>query len=138
MTISNILHSFLLLSTVAIWTLGCGSGRQVQSVVVTPRVADARSSPTGEVQFLATGTFSKPPSPVPLKSSEVTWCAGSTGGKCVGNINAGVTVDQNGLAQCVPGFTGTVTILAGTGGAVANPDGGAQLKTFGAAQLTCP
>jgi hypothetical protein len=43
------------------------------------------------------------------------------------------------LAQCVPGFTGTATVLAGTGSSSnMNPDGGSQLKLFGAAQLTCP
>jgi hypothetical protein len=76
---------------------------------------------------------------VQLTSNDVTWCVGSNRGMCVGNINPGATVDQNGLAQCVPGFAGTATVLAGTGSSSKmNPDGGSQLKIFGAAQLTCP
>jgi hypothetical protein len=75
---------------------------------------------------------------VQLTSKDVTWCTGSNSGMCVGNINPGATVDQNGLAQCVPGFTGKATILAGTGSSSMNPDGGSQLKIFGAAHLTCP
>jgi hypothetical protein len=57
----------------------------------------------------------------------------------VGNINPGASVDQNGLAQCNAGFVGTANILAGNVASMPmNPDGGAQLKTFGAAKLTCP
>jgi len=92
-----------------------------------------------KVSFRATGAFSRPPSPVQLTSRDVMWCAGSNTGMCMGNINPRVTVNQNGLAQCVPGFTGTATILAGTGSSsIMNPDRGSQLKIFGAAQLTCP
>ena len=130
---------FLLLPLVALEIVGCGSSRQLQSVTLNPAIADARNFPNGQVSFTATGAFSKPPSPVQLTSTDVTWCAGSTSGMCVGNINPGVTVDRNGLAQCVPGFTGTATILAGAGSSpMTNPDFGSQLKIFGAAQLTCP
>ena len=130
---------FLALPLVTLGIAGCGSGRQLQSVALTPASADARNFPNGQVSFAANGAFSKPPSPVQLTSNDVTWCVGSNSGMCVGNINPGVTVDQNGLAQCVPGFTGTATVLAGTGSSSnMNPDGGSQLKIFGAAQLTCP
>ena len=123
------------LPLIALGIVGCGSGRQLQSVTLNPELADAQSFPGGQVSFTATGAFSKPPSPVRLTSKDVTWCAGSNSG----NINPGVTVDQNGLAQCVPGFTGTATVLAGAGSSsMMNPDGGSQLKIFGAAQLTCP
>jgi hypothetical protein len=44
---------------------------------------------------------------------------------------------NSGTAQCVPGFTGSVTILAGQSGS-SMADKGAQLKPFGAAQLNCP
>jgi len=54
-------------------------------------------------------------------------------------VNPAAIVDQNGLAQGVPSFTGTVTILAGTrSSGMENPDTGVQLNIFGSAQLTCP
>jgi hypothetical protein len=119
-------------------TVTCGSNRQLQTVTLSPAVADAQSFPNGQVNFAATGVFSKPPSPVPLTSKDISWCAGTTGGMCAGNIAAGANVDPNGGAQCQTGFSGTVTILAGTGGTTPIPDTGSQLKVFGTAKLTCP
>src|SRR5438309_5242119 len=78
-------------------TLSCGSGRQLQSVKLDPPAANSQA------QFTATGTFSKPPSPVTLTSKDILWCMGSMGssdGQCVGNANPGGTVDQNGVAHC--------------------------------------
>jgi hypothetical protein len=125
-----------------LWLLAlsaCGSGRQLQTVSIAPATADAQNSPSGQVPFVATGTFSDPPSPVTLTSNDVLWCVGSSDGSCVGNINPGATVDQTGLAQCNFGFVGTATILAGTPSSVMmNPDEGSQLKIFGSAKLTCP
>src|ERR1700674_2249984 len=106
---------FLVSPLIALGIVGCGSSRQLQSVTLSPASADSRNFPNGQVSFTATGAFSKKPSPVQLTSKDVTWCVGSSSGMCVGNINPGVTVDQNGLAQCLPGFTGTATILAGPG-----------------------
>ncbi len=118
---------------------GCGSSRKLQSVALTPAAADAQAFPNGQVPFTAKGIFSKPPSPTPLTSKDVAWCVGSSSGACAGNINAGATVDQNGMAKCSPTFVGTATILAGTPSSkTVLPDGGAQLKVFGSAQLTCP
>ena len=117
---------------------GCGSSRQLQSVNLSPATADARSFPGGQVQFSATGSFNKPPSPTPLTSADVTWCVGSGTGQCDGNIAQGATIDQNGVAQCGSGFVGTVTILAGTAGTPVLPDQGQPLKIFGSATLTCP
>jgi hypothetical protein len=109
----------------------------LQSVNLSPASADAKNFPGGQVQFTATGNFTVPPSPTPLTGQDVTWCVGS-GGQCAGNIATGAIVDQNGMAQCVPTFTGTATILAGTPGVAMNPDEGAPLKIFGSATLTCP
>jgi len=100
--------------------------RQRLEISVSPAVADAQNFPTGIVQFTATG------------STSPTWCVGSANGMCNGNIVSPATVDANGRAQCVPGRSGTVTILAGTGRRVTNPDGSSQLAHFGFAQLTCP
>jgi len=117
---------------------GCGSNRQLQSVTLSPASADAQGFSGGQVPFAASGTFSKPPSPVPLTSKDVQWCVGTSTGACLGNINPGATVDQTGVAQCNSGFVGTATIVAGNGGETMNPDGGSQLKIFGSATLTCP
>ena len=104
---------FFLLPLPTLGIVGCGSSRQLQSVTLSPASADAQNFPNGQVSFTATGTFSKKPSPQTLTSK--------------------------GLAQCLPGFTGTVTILAGTeSSSMMNPDGGSQLKIFGGAELTCP
>lgn len=117
---------------------GCGSSRHLRSVTVSPVSADAQNFAGGKVQFTATGTFSKPPSPVPITQS-ATWCVGMNTGRCAGNINPGATVSPSGVAQCEPLFAGTVTILAGEGTPMMmNPDTGTQLQVFGSAQLTCP
>jgi hypothetical protein len=110
--------------------LACGDNRSLQSVSINPAVAGSSA------QFTATGIYNKTPTSVDITAS-TTWCAGSSSGVCAGNIVAGATVNS-GMAVCVTGFTGTVTILAGQSGPVANPDSGAQLKPFGAAQLNCP
>ncbi len=128
-----------LLLFVILMTAGCGGGRQLQTVALSPSTADAQNFSAGQVPFVATGTFSHPPSPVNLTPKEVTWCVGSSDGSCAGNIKVGAIVDQTGLAQCNPGFVGTATILAGTGTPMmGNPDSGSQLKIFGSAKLTCP
>jgi hypothetical protein len=118
--------------------LGCGSGRQLQSISVSPATADAKNFPNGQVPFTAAGTYSEPPSPSPLTSKDVQWCVGSSSGACAGNIFPGATVDSNGIAQCGGVFTGTAFVLAGTGASVSNPDAGQQFKIFGSAQITCP
>ena len=115
--------------------LGCGNSK-LSSVNLSPAVADAQNFPGGQVQFAATGTYSNSSKVVPL--TNVTWCIGSTTGMCNGNIVTSASVNANGLAQCLPGATGTVTVIAGSGGRQSNPDGGRQLTVFGTAQLTCP
>jgi hypothetical protein len=97
------------------------------------------------MQFMATGQFSQPPSPVTLTSKDVTWCAGevtnatnASPNSCVGNVAPFATVDPNGLVTCNAAFHQTGYILAGTGQTTMNPDGGSQFKVFGYATLTCP
>ena len=122
----------------SLFTLGCGSSRDLQSVTILPAAANAQNFPNGKVSFTATGTFSRPPSPEKLTSMDVSWCVGDSQGRCVGNINPGITVDSNGVASCVGTFSGTVTVLAGKSKSVMMPDGGSQMGVFGSAQLTCP
>ena len=120
--------------------VGCGGSRHLQSVSLSPASANAQDFPGGRVQFTATGTFSKPPSPVELTGNDIFWCIGSDTGLCVGNAQPGATVDQSGIAGCNQGFVGTVTVLAGKTSPMmmGNPDQGSQLQVFGTAKLTCP
>ena len=129
----TVLWSAIGLSLLAM--LGCGNTK-LSSVSLTPAVADAQNFPVGQVQYAATGTYSNSSKVVPL--TNVTWCIGSTTGMCNGNIVTSASVNANGLAQCLPGATGTGTVIAGSGGRPSNPDGGHQLTVFGTAQLTCP
>ncbi len=138
MTRSALAPLYSVMLSASLFSLACGSGRQLQSVTIAPATADAKNSPNGQVQFAATGTFSQPPSPQPLTNADVTWCAGSNNGLCDGNINPGASVSPSGLAQCSSNFSGTVTLLAGQGTPSMNPDSGLQMKVFGTAQLTCP
>jgi hypothetical protein len=139
MTLSPSSPAWLLLLLAAAAVSGCGGSRHLQSVSLSPAVADAQSFPNGQAVFTATGTFSKPPSPETLTSKDVLWCVGGSDGTCVGNAIPGATVDQNGLAQCNAAFTGTVIVLAGkTSSTMGIPDSGAKLDVFGSAQLTCP
>jgi len=128
---------FLFLLPLPLFSVGCGSSRDLQSVTILPAAANAQNFPNGKVAFTATGVFSKPPSPETLTNMDVSWCVGSQG-TCAGNINPGVTVDGNGVASCLGNFTGTRTILAGKAKSVGMPDQGGQLSIFGSAQLTCP
>ncbi len=55
----------LLLVALALQALGCGSSnsnRILESMTITPANADAQNFANGQVQFTATGTFSKAPS----------------------------------------------------------------------------
>src|SRR5258708_7508211 len=122
----------------AILTSGCGSSRQLQSVNLSPPTADAKSFPGGQVTFAATGNFNKPPSPTPLTSNDVFWCAGLTAGSCAGNINPGATVDQNGVAQCLSAFVGTTYIMAVCAGAAHDPHAGVPAPEFVVARGTLP
>jgi len=120
-------------------SLGCGGGRELIGINITPSSADARDFTGAQVQFVATGTYSQSPQTAQLTSSDVGWCIGSSNGMCNGNIAGGAIVDSNGVAQCQLGFQGTVTLLAGKAKTTqVNPDAPYPLKIFGSAQLTCP
>jgi len=135
--------SVFLLTILAIAiSLACGSSpppRMLQSVTLSPPVADAQGSP---VQFTATGNFNNQPTPVKLVT--VNW------GACYQNQpTTGVLVNAEGLAQCAAGAVGTYTVWGwadrgggscGTAGLVpANPCGGVgECEVTGTAKLTCP
>jgi len=132
-------HAALFFGALSIF--GCGaSSRQLVSVTISPSSADAINFPGGQVQFVATGTYSRQPLTAQLTSADVTWCVGTSDGHCAGFIRTGATVNANGLAQCDSGFSGPLTILAGKPQSqqTLNPDLGVQLRVFGTAQMTCP
>lgn len=134
---------FFLLLTVAAITLACGSSSHVlQTLSISPATADAQNFPGGLVQFTATGHYNSMPTEVePLQAS---W------GVCIITASsqqpsAEVTVNGNGLAQCVSGANGTFTVFAfsSTQGQGACPlwvtaCGGGGCRVTGTAQLTCP
>ena len=129
----------LLLAAVCLQTLGCGSSsmqsnsRLLQAVTVTPAQADARSFPNGQVEFTATGTFSRPPSP-----SVVTFQAPYSG-SWTSNDPVTLVSTGNGTAtyQCVAGQSGTFTITAGASNGIEGPAATAALVR-GQAKLICP
>jgi hypothetical protein len=135
---SNFLFTGPLVLAATLATLGCGSGRQLQSVTLVPASADAKDYPNGQIPMTATGAYNKPPSPVLLTSNDIVWCVGTTDGNCNGNIGSPVIVDVNGVAQCSVGQTGTATVLAGKPSSNAVADRGQKLKIFASAQITCP
>jgi len=123
--------SVALLSALFLVLLACGSHRSLQSVTISPSAAAS-----SRAQFTATGLYNTSPTSVDITAT-ATWCVGSSNGVCDGNIMQGASVSK-GLAQCLSGFSGTVTVLAGQAGPMGIPDMGQQLQPFGAAQLTCP
>jgi hypothetical protein len=133
---------FCLLILAAAITLACGSSasRTLQSVSVSPPSADAQDFPNGQVTFTATGYYSKSPSQVsPLTA---TW------GACYQQAaTTAITVSSSGVAQCMPGASGTYTVWAfdtkptapGTANCNAETEcGGGCGRVTGTAQLTCP
>ena len=100
---------------------GCGSStpRSLMSVTASPATADAKDFPNGQVQFTPTGIYNKPPTTV-TPQPVTAWLV---------SPNGVATIDQNGLAQCLPTQVGTATIQVGIAG-----DG--PLRDV--AQLICP
>ncbi len=121
-----------ILLSISIALLACGgNSHTLQSVSVSPAAATS-----SQAQFTATGIYNTMPTSVDITGT-TTWCIGSSNGVCDGNIAQFAYVTA-GLAQCLPGFAGTVTVMAGQKGPTPGPDQGYQLQPFGTAQLTCP
>lgn len=122
--------TFLLLALVA-----CGgmnsSNRVLMSMTLSPAAADAQNFANGQVQFTATGVFSEPPTP-----ATVTFMEPFTGSWMVSNSNIAI-IDQNGMAKCVAGTSGVVTVsaIASSNSAQAPAMSTAVSAT---AMLTCP
>src|SRR5439155_8163106 len=88
--------------------IGLGCGSHLNSVSLSPAVADAQNFPNGQVQFSATGTYGSSSKPVPV--TNLTWCVGAPNGSCYGNIASVAAVTGNGVAQCLPVAAGPATI----------------------------
>ncbi|MFZ0734050.1 MAG: hypothetical protein WAM79_17140 [Candidatus Sulfotelmatobacter sp.] len=122
-----LLATTLLLACIGLLADGCGGGnRVIQSVTVTPASADAQNFPDGQVQFTASGNYSQPPSPVTLP--QANWVLTET---------SIATLTGNGLAQCIPGASGVVTVRAGVPGPCSGT-GCTAVQIVGTAQLSCP
>jgi hypothetical protein len=114
----------------------CNKPRRLESMIIRPVSADAQDFPHGAVQYIATGLFNKPPVVVtPLK---VKWTNGFWWNA---PPSSNITIDQNGIARCNPGFAGATSVMAF---APSNPDlplakiGPGTSLVSGAAQLICP
>jgi hypothetical protein len=137
-----VLHKYgcglvLLIAAAFLETLGCGSSsmsnRMLQAVAVTPSQADAQSFPSGQVQFTATGTFSKPPSP-----SVVTFQAPYSGSWfSTDPVTLVSTGNGTAIFQCIAGKSGTFTITAVASNGIGGPAATAAMVR-GQAKLTCP
>jgi hypothetical protein len=137
MTKFRTLLSILFLAALALETLGCGSSnsnRVLQSMAITPANADAKDFANGQVQFTATGTFNKVPSPAQVTFQPPYTGTWSLMGAGAANI---ATISQAGLAQCIPGAAGVVTVSAV---ASSNSATGPAMSTAvtGSTTLTCP
>jgi len=135
------LRSRLLLASLLLSLAGCSgfvffsNGRVVVAVTVSPSIADPINFPNQQVQFVASGTFTISPTLVnPLPG--VIWTVDTPAFSGVpGSGHA--SINQNGLAQCTPGFTGVVQVIAT---APFNPSlpVSPSNQTTGVAQMNCP
>ncbi len=131
--------SFLALALAASLAMSCGASQgqnQLQSIALSPAVANAQDYPNGQVQFTATGYYTNPSRTVtPLPA---TW------GTCYKvATTSDVSVTRDGLAQCAPGATGTYMIWASVpvnvnSGCPTIDACGGGCAVQGNAQLTCP
>ncbi|HET9364634.1 MAG TPA: hypothetical protein VFP71_06520 [Candidatus Angelobacter sp.] len=101
----------LALCAVLLPVVSCGgnmsmTGRQLQSITVTPPSADARNFSSGMVQFTAMGNFTMSPMSA---APAVMWSIGNPFSSQP--APAGVTISATGLAQC-SGFTGSAIVMA--------------------------
>ena len=131
----------IFLAGVALQALGCGSGsmmnsnRVLQSMTISPAMADAQNFANGRVQFTATGVFNKPPSP-----QQVTFQPPFSGGWSLTATGAQpvATMSATGLAQCVPGAVGTETVVASASANAAMGTGATGVMVQASTTLTCP
>jgi hypothetical protein len=120
--------------------MGCGTSdpstsnanRVLQSITVSPATADAQNFPDGQVQFTATGTFSRPPSPAP-----VPFVSPYSGGWTVSDPVI-ATINQSGMAQCTFHASGEATVTAMASANSCPNRGCMSIAVLGTAKLICP
>jgi hypothetical protein len=114
-------------------TISCGGTRMEPRQMVALNLQPASATPASgvDVQFSATGSFNKPPTPV--RVNPIVWIETAADGLLAGNGVA--VVDQSGLAHC--NRTGrtwiTATAYTGTLNQYRDP-----ALVRGTAQLECP
>ena len=124
------LRATLLVFTIAAMVACAGNPqRHLLSVAVTPSTASAQDFPNGQVPFTAVGSFDKSPSPATLNPAVLDAFP-------IPNPPDAVSIDQNGVAQCKAGFTGTVSLRGGQFQCGPTPTSACKL-IYGIAQLTC-
>ena len=105
---------------------------QLQSITLSPAMADAQDYPDGHVSFLATGVYVNPAHTVTPQPA--VW------GVCQKNLATDeVSVTNAGVAQCASGAVGAYSVFAYqlTNCNVLNQCGGG-CTVVGTAQLNCP
>ena len=136
---------FFWIALLAVTSIGLAcnniSPRRLQSISVSPATADAQSSPNGQVQFTATGTYNT--QPITVTPLQANWGTADQNG----GATTAVTIDANGLAECTAGASGVYSIgawhlidpNAGVTCASIGPFGEPGCNAvLGTAQLTCP
>jgi hypothetical protein len=136
-----LLATFLLGNVLlALQTTGCGApnpnnDRVLLSITVAPATAKAQNFTNGQVQFSATGTFSRPPSPAPVS---VPFVAPYSGTWFISDPTI-ATISQSGVAQCEIGNSGTVTVTAMVSANSCPPNTPCMsIAVRGTARLICP
>jgi len=134
-------RNLFFVTILALQGAGCGtsssnSNRALQSMTVVPATADAQNYQNGQVQFTATGIFSKSPSP-----ALVTFVAPYSGSWSVSDPTIAILVGTStGTAtfQCVAGASGTVQIKAIASANAATGTGMTGVAVTATASLACP
>ncbi len=128
---------FLAVIVSGAFILGCGASpaRKLVSVTISPSSAGAKSYPSGQVPFIATGHYNT--SPYDVTPLQATWGASASPARIA-------SVTQSGVAICTKAASGITTIEAWVsvvGGPLCNviDSAGRPCGTVGAAAtLTCP
>jgi hypothetical protein len=135
--------SLIVLSVAASLTLSCGAMSQgqdlLQSITLSPAVADGQDYPNLQVQFIATGYYINP-------SRTVTPLSAAWGTCYQFAPTSAISVTSTGLAQCASGAVGTYSVWAndpmplasGVYSCPASTACGGGCTIQATAQLTCP
>ncbi len=131
------------LGLVVLFSCACGGGRTLQSIAVSPASADGASSPNGQVQFTASGSYSS--APVTATPPNLQWTVDYLPWQAqpeIITINT-PTISATGVAQCPAAGANAsaethkiLAIAANIDNAAIATDG--SNAVVGSAQMTCP